>query len=133
MNIPPLLAVPAAVRFASPEPLLGPMNLTQLAQRGGTALDALRGEGFETFTGRTASGPGPRRVHLVVSGGESGPKARPMHPDWVRSLRDQCQSAGTPFFFKRWGHGRSQLIVTTTPRIGARITLRRFQNPASAS
>jgi protein gp37 len=39
----------------------------------------------------------------VVCGGESGPNARPMHPDWARSLRDQCQAAGVPFFFKQWG------------------------------
>jgi len=39
----------------------------------------------------------------VIAGGESGPGARPMHPDWARSLRDQCAAAGVPFFFKQWG------------------------------
>ncbi len=43
------------------------------------------------------------KVFWVICGGETGPKARPMHPDWARSLRDQCQSAGVPFFFKQWG------------------------------
>jgi len=42
-------------------------------------------------------------IDWVIAGGESGPKARPMHPDWVRGLRDQCQAAGVPFFFKQWG------------------------------
>lgn len=42
-------------------------------------------------------------ISLVVVGGESGPKARPMHPDWVRSVRDQCAAAGVPFYFKQWG------------------------------
>jgi len=39
----------------------------------------------------------------VICGGESGPNARPIHPDWARSLRDDCQEAGVPFFFKQWG------------------------------
>lgn len=43
------------------------------------------------------------RIHWCIVGGESGPGARPLHPDWVRSLRDQCQAAGVPFFFKQWG------------------------------
>src|SRR5690606_4300603 len=42
-------------------------------------------------------------IHWVICGGESGPKARPMHPDWARSLRDQCQAANVPFLFKQWG------------------------------
>lgn len=42
-------------------------------------------------------------IDWVIVGGESGPNARPMHPDWVRSLCDQCQAAGVPFFFKQWG------------------------------
>lgn len=42
-------------------------------------------------------------VNWIVVGGESGPKARPLHPDWVRSIRDQCQAAGVPFYFKQWG------------------------------
>ena len=42
-------------------------------------------------------------IHWVIVGGESGPNARPMHPDWARSVRDQCKAAGVPFFFKQWG------------------------------
>lgn len=44
-----------------------------------------------------------RKLDWVVAGGESGPGARPMHPDWPRALRDQCAAAGVPFFFKQWG------------------------------
>lgn len=69
-----LRGVPATVRFLSCEPLLGP-------------LDNLPLEG----------------IHWVIVGGESGPGARPMRVEWVRSIRDQCQSAGVPFFFKQWG------------------------------
>lgn len=46
------------------------------------------------------------RLHWVICGGESGPQARPMHPDWVRSLRNQCAEAGVPFLFKQWGEWR---------------------------
>lgn len=69
-----LRATPAAVRFISFEPLLGPVFLPHLAG-----------------------------IDWVIVGGESGPGARPMHPDWARSLRDQCAAAGIPFFFKQWG------------------------------
>lgn len=47
--------------------------------------------------------PDTQYIDWVICGGETGPGARPMHPDWVRGLRDQCQAAGTPFFFKSWG------------------------------
>jgi protein gp37 len=72
-----LLAAPGpALRFASCEPLLGPLDLTPWLGRG---------------------------LDWVIAGGESGPRARPMHPDWARGLRDQCERAGTAFFFKQWG------------------------------
>jgi protein gp37 len=44
-----------------------------------------------------------KRLHWVIIGGESGPGARPMHPDWVKDLRNQCTTAGVPVFFKQWG------------------------------
>lgn len=69
-----LLQTPAAVRFVSIEPMLGPIR-----------LDAVEW------------------LDWVIVGGESGPKARPMPPRWVRDIRDQCVSAGTPFLFKQWG------------------------------
>jgi protein gp37 len=72
-----LQAVPAYVRFLSCEPLLGP-------------LDDLPLDG----------------IHWVIVGGESGPGARPMQAAWVRAIRDQCQRADVPFFFKQWGGAR---------------------------
>ena len=45
----------------------------------------------------------------IVVGGETGPKARPMHPDWVRTIRDQCKAAGVPFWFKSWGEWSEEL------------------------
>lgn len=91
-RIPLLLSLPAKVRFLSCEPLLGAVNISEIR-------DA---EGFEYMPLVGAEKPEPR-IHWVICGGESGPKARPMHPDWARSLRDQCAQADTPFFFKQWG------------------------------
>jgi protein gp37 len=79
-----LREVPAAVRFLSCEPLLGPLP----------DLD-LTGIGW------------------VIAGGESGPKARPMHPDWVRDLRDRCATAKVPFFFKQWGEWAPESHLAT--------------------
>ncbi len=69
-----LRAVPAAVRFVSCEPLLGP-------------LDAINLDG----------------IGWVIAGGESGPRHRRMDPAWATALRDRCETAGVPFFFKQWG------------------------------
>jgi protein gp37 len=66
--------VPAAIRFLSREPLLG-------------LLDELRLDG----------------IHWVIAGGESGANGRPVDPDWVRCIRDQCLNEGVAFFFKQWG------------------------------
>lgn len=74
-----LVLVPAVVRFLSCEPLLGPITLP---------IDWADGSAM---------------VEWVIAGGESGPGARPCHPDWIRGLRDQCEATGTPFFFKQWG------------------------------
>jgi len=79
-----LRRIPAAVRFLSCEPLLGPLH--------GLDLD---------------------RIGWVIAGGESGPNARPMHPEWPRALRDLCLTSWVPFFFKQWG-GR-------TPKAGGRL------------
>lgn len=111
-RIPHLLAVPAAKRFLSCEPLLGPVDLSPrptIDPSGRTMLpdDVLRGTGM-----RHAAPPGwvyingGPRIDWIIAGGESGPKARPSHPDWARSLRDQCQAASVPFFWKQWGEWR---------------------------
>ncbi|ETD90390.1 DUF5131 family protein [Rhodobacter capsulatus] len=101
-RIPHLLATPAAVRFVSAEPLLGALDLRITQARGSSrVLNALTGASFsETSLSALPRGPG---LDLVIVGGESGPRARPMHPDWVRSLREQCVSAGVSFHFKQWG------------------------------
>jgi len=93
-RIPLLLRTPAAVRFVSIEPMLGPMNVRcylvpgECGSASGTCLD------------NTCRLPA---LDWVILGGESGPGARPMHPDWARSVRDQCAEAGVPFLFKQWG------------------------------
>jgi protein gp37 len=130
-RIPDLLATPAAVRFLSCEPLLGPVDLRWIAEpdeEKDGVIDALlgcnwidgtiydRGEEFrparpghqDRVMRRWVCSPendilANRKIDWVIVGGESGPAARPMHPDWARSLRDQCAAAGVPFFFKQWG------------------------------
>ncbi len=109
-RIPELLKIPAKVRFLSCEPLLGPVWLPLF---GGTDVafpadfaewpEARRIEWFKDtaraiYISRCANG-----IHWVIAGGESGPGARPMHPLWVRGLRNQCQAASVPFLFKQWG------------------------------
>lgn len=106
-RIPLLLQTPAAVRWISAEPLLGPVDLRfgdPLGEDDDSSVgcypcwwrDAGRHEHY------IGEGCG-RGIDWVVAGGESGPKARPMHPAWVRSLRDQCAVAGVRFLFKQWG------------------------------
>lgn len=85
IRIPALLGTPAAVRFLSMEPLLGWVDLSRWIDDELGALDRIED------------------IDWVIVGGESGHGARPMHPAWVRSLRDQCTTAGVPFLFKQWG------------------------------
>jgi len=91
-RIPLLLQTPAAVRWVSAEPLLGAVDLTQIPIGDGVIMNALKRPSIFA--------PG---IDWVVVGGESGAKARPMHPNWARSLRDQCDATGVPFLFKQWG------------------------------
>lgn len=106
-DIPKLLAVPAKVRFLSMEPLLGPVDLTEIAVprpdlRASVVFDVLRGTGgLDRPIGC---------LDLIIVGGESGPHARPMHPDWARALRDQCNAAWVAFFFKQWGEYEADQI-----------------------
>jgi protein gp37 len=97
-DIPKLLAVPARVRFLSIEPMLGPVDLTNVAP---PFVEGREWHGIDVLTPHNRS----LRPCLdwVIAGGESGPHARPMHPDWARSLRDQCAAAGVPYMFKQWG------------------------------
>ncbi len=103
-----LRQVPASVRFISAEPLLGP-------------LDGLRLDGID----------------WLIVGGESGARARPMHPGWARQLRDQCSEASVAFFFKQWGAHVPELDMPGPPRgslavLDARGRLRRTTAPGAA-
>jgi protein gp37 len=97
IRIPKLLETPAAIRFLSCEPLLGPVDLS-------AHLNGGPGQPEETHA------PG---INWVIVGGESGPHHRSMDTEWARSLRNQCLEGGVPFFFKQWG-GR-------TPKAGGRV------------
>lgn len=106
-RIPILLQTPAAKRFVSVEPMLGEVDLSHFKDgswydaEGADYYDALNGSAYWA-NGDHGLSEGPK-LDWVICGGESGPGARPMHPEWARSLRDQCQAAGVPFFFKQWG------------------------------
>jgi len=80
-RLPFLLRIPAAVRFLSCEPLLGPLNLRPWLMN-----DKLH------------------PINWIIAGGESGASSRPMHPDWAKGLLRQCQDFKIPFHFKQWGH-----------------------------
>jgi len=97
-RIPALLETPAALRFVAAEPLLEAVDLK--------AGVWLRNEGT------SAASP---RLDWVVSGGEIGAEAKPCHPDWARSLRDQCAKSGTAFFWRQWGEYLPNAGVTAEP------------------
>jgi protein gp37 len=99
-RIPILLDTPAAKRFISAEPLLGPMDLAAIDCDGWHECLPLGAAWLGRDGADELEAP---QLNWVIVGGESGPNARPMHPDWARDLRDQCQAAGVPFFFKQWG------------------------------
>lgn len=88
-RIPELLQTPAAVRLINVEPMLGPV-----------VIDHWLGDNYSSLHGGFDSG-----VDLVICGGETGPGARPIHQDWVRSLRDQCIEADVAFWFRGFGNG----------------------------
>lgn len=103
-----LLETPSVLRFVCCEPLLGPVDLCMVENHGLAEgqryLNALEGyawedQGDDDFDVDSIGA----RIDWVVVGGEVGPKARPMHPQWARELRDQCAAAGVPFQFKQWG------------------------------
>lgn len=102
-DVPKLLQVPARVRFLSVEPMLGPIQLTSSGFIPPDDEGPARDDGRSSLWPTRAEALENSGIHWVIAGGESGPHARPMHPDWVRSLRDQCAAAGIPFLFKQWG------------------------------
>jgi protein gp37 len=112
-NIPHLLQIPAAVRFLSIEPLIGPVNLSAIARHttgykepsmAETSIDALRGSG--TYPSHLTGIPIDvefEPIQWVIVGGESGPGARPCNVEWIRSIQAQCIAAGVPVFTKQLG------------------------------
>lgn len=122
LRIPILLDTPAAVRWISAEPLLGPLYVEDylLSDVYRCACGAWETYGTR-FTGCPRCGtswkyaPGERKLDWVVAGGESGPGARPMSPRWARSLRDQCRRARAAFYFKQWGEWGPAPFVVRVP------------------
>lgn len=111
-DIPKLLATPAAWRGISAEPLLGPIMLDDIVIQekvGEHHINAL----FCEEHPEDCEGPmGSTTLDWVIVGGESGANARPMHPEWARSIRDQCAAAEVPFFFKQWGaHAPASVVL----------------------
>lgn len=132
-RIPILLQTPAAVRFVSIEPMLGPIDLRRIRPwhpgHGPDGADALCGGSWGHDCVRRMAGdpssPGycnhsdAPTLDWVIAGGESGPGARQPHPDWFRALRDQCYAAGVPFFFKQWGSFKPDVFeVRALERVG---------------
>lgn len=107
VRIPQLLNTPAAVRFLSCEPLLGEVLLCRCD---GAQYEVVR---HPFLTSSECPLHGTTRLGWVIVGGESGSHARPMHPGWARTLRDQCTKVGIPFLFKQWGEWapRTMLLV----------------------
>jgi protein gp37 len=130
------MALPLLYLFVSIEPMLGPVLLDSVQRDAGEWTvfdDAL--SGFHATQGGGASWPG---LDWVIAGGESGPNARPAHPEWFRSLRNQCAAAEVPFLFKQWGEYASVSEVagegehhafpdgTTVRRVGKQIAGRQL-------
>lgn len=142
-RIPDLLATPAAVRWVSAEPLLGPVDFTSLnapekafpghdlERKFGRPIGCLRQadalRGVIGWAGGVSAVEAPDeetpRLDWIVVGGESQAGARPMHPDWARSIRDQCAAASVPFFMKQMGGPRTKM-----PPIPADLFIREMPN-----
>ena len=120
-DIPKLLEVPARVRFLSMEPLLGPVDLTDICHNRGEPTEDHLSALFDPDDDVNEDGTPFSYVDWVIVGGESGPNARPMHPQWATSLRRQCANAGVPFLFKQWGEwvpmmGYVEGVTVTGPK-----------------
>jgi protein gp37 len=100
-DISKLLSTPAVKRFVSIEPMLGNIDVSAWLPCHHGDPSQCFSQGYRgTCCECSLNSPA---IDWVICGGESGPQARPMHPEWVRSLRGQCEAAGVPFFFKQWG------------------------------
>lgn len=135
-RVPQILSTPAAIRFISYEPAIGPVNFARIERRP-SDFDKLM-PGFETVTALTLNAldgyhaieyPGSGglvnvaqsgnrlgpKLDWIICGGESGTGARVMHPDWARLVRDQCVAFRVPFFFKQWGAWRPEHDFSEAP------------------
>jgi protein gp37 len=131
LKIPILLQIPAAMRFISVEPMLSqidfhffdrpPVPNCSEQNEDGTCGYSDTDPECHQWTCRKL--PGFNGIGWVICGGETGPGARPMHPDWVRGVRDQCQDAGGPFFFKQWGEWGPENDPTDRNMFGLPTTL----------
>jgi len=123
-RIPLLLETPAALRFVSAEPLLGPVDLFNGDPDPRLGVVAGPGLSLNQYWKHTGEGPFPG-VNWVIVGGESGHNARPMNPEWVKSLRDQCEASNEAyFFFKQWGKWGTVFENMTTKK----PIFRKFKN-----
>jgi len=133
-RVPDLLATPAAVRFVSAEPLLGPIDFTRIEaapEKDAQGRTTAYPKRINSLTGGAGHYPSPTifhpdshgigtRLSWIIVGGESGPGARPMHPDWARQIRDACAVAGVAYLFKQWGayqHGSTMGRAPSLDRI----------------
>lgn len=118
-RVPRLLKCLAAVRGLSLEPLLGPIDCSHWVFNRRRVIRKLM-YGPAALNEDQADSHVAHTVDWVIVGGESGPGARPMHPDWVRSIRDQCVAAGVPFFFKQWGEWAPHTLDSPLMNISGR-------------
>jgi protein gp37 len=125
-RLPDLIKIPAAVRFVSYEPALGPVRFDRVACPNGPHLDqgycALCCHDYDEDRWGTIDVLGPGAIHWVIAGGESGPGARPPHPEWFNSVLCQCDDAGAAFFFKQWGDWAPRLDPPDGNAIGSQET-----------
>lgn len=121
-RIPHLLCTPAAVRFCSAEPLLGPIDFRAICYMDEDAemrIDSLAGDAWVDNSLSGSAYDTCEKLDWIIVGGESGLAARPMHPSWARSIREQCAEASTAFFFKQWGEwGPSTPETSVDPNAG---------------
>ena len=115
-RIPSLIKIPCKVRFLSCEPLLGEINLKCIDPVFNKNTGSVNNF-IDCLKSHPIGSPLKPFIDWVIVGGESGRKARPMHPEWVRRLLDQCQEAAIPFFFKQWGEWFPDRQFTTLKEV----------------
>lgn len=119
-----LVSAPAAVHFVSIEPMLTAIDLRRLdvpmniRRSCGRFYDALGGSLYDDPGDPEEEGIAAPSLDWVIVGGESGARPRPMHPEWVRSIRDDCIDTGVPFLFKQWGELAPAAETDELVRIG---------------